>query len=194
MGAPVPRLRSAPDLRMGGNPDPVFARPWARPCSCRDSREGGSQMHRSRLVLLMVGLGLIGCSGADTMPCSCPVGLMCCDGVCARDCGSRRDGGTDAQSPDAEPRSITISPSSAGVAAGASQQFTANRPVRWQERASDGLSPGMITAQGLYTPPLHRNMSALRREVIATSLIDPDLRATAQVWVKPEVHTSRVVA
>ncbi len=85
--------------------------------------------------------------------------------------------------PSSTPISISISPPSASLLAGASQQFTAivtgsaNTAVSWTTTA------GSVTATGLFTAPDVGTSTVVT--VFATSQADPSVVKTAQVTVTP---------
>ena len=85
--------------------------------------------------------------------------------------------------PTSTPISISITPSSASLLAGASQQFTATVTGSTNTSVSWTATGGNITNTGLFTAP---NVSASTIvTVYATSQADPSVASTAQVTVSP---------
>src|SRR5439155_12758361 len=88
------------------------------------------------------------------------------------------------------PLAVSISPTSASIQAGQSQQFTAtvqnanNTAVTWQVNGATGGNStfGMISSSGLYTtPPVVPNPSALN--ITAVSQADTTKSASASVII-----------
>jgi hypothetical protein len=81
----------------------------------------------------------------------------------------------------AAPAVLTVAPSTASLAAGATQAFTAslaNSAVTWS--VQEGSAGGTITTAGVYTAPA----KAGTYHVLVTSKVDPSKTATATVTVK----------
>ena len=91
------------------------------------------------------------------------------------------------------PVNVTISPTSATVATGGTQQFTAtvntsNTAVTWQVNGVTGgnATVGTISSSGLYTAPA-TVQSTTTVTVTAVSQADPTKSASAQVTITPIV-------
>jgi hypothetical protein len=100
----------------------------------------------------------------------------------------------------APPVSVAVSPATASVPAGKTQQFTAkvtgtpNTTVQWQVNGATGggTASGTISASGLYTAPAAMpNPAAVT--VTAVSSADPTKSASATVTVEPPVYSSVTV-
>jgi sugar lactone lactonase YvrE len=105
-------------------------------------------------------------------------------------CGGGGGGGT--ATPPAPPVSITLTPLTATLAAGGTQQFTAtvvnasNPAVTWS--VQEGAAGGTISATGLYTAPSSLPNPTNTFHVVAASAADPTKTATATLTVtRPNV-------
>jgi hypothetical protein len=78
---------------------------------------------------------------------------------------------------------VTISPSSANLASGATQQFTATVRETSDTRVTWSASAGTISNTGLFTAPIAQSMSAVA--VTATSVADTSKHASAAITVTP---------
>jgi hypothetical protein len=78
---------------------------------------------------------------------------------------------------------VTLSPTSASLASGATQQFTATVRETSDTRVIWSASAGTISNTGLFTAPLAQTMSAVA--VTATSVADPSKHASAAITVTP---------
>ena len=81
------------------------------------------------------------------------------------------------------PITVTISPTSASVTSGGSQQFTATVSGTSQTAVTWSATSGTVSASGLFTAPTVR--AATTVTVTATSVADPTRTASAVVTVNP---------